>query len=576
MKFSTNLVAVPFQVVTLAFLIIATITSPVVPSLSLANDGTYKYGTFGYCPVDATKRSQCSSVSTNYKPSSLYKSSNSDAPSWSMSSTIRDKLSQIMIVAPIAAGLTLIAVVLNFVGILSKNAALASAYWIITIFIAVIAFLASALVCIISFLLFYPHVQWACWLLIPATILNLISLVLIGFASKFLPAAYLRDEDNGDDANNDFGWGSADVSSFDEERKLELGDAPSNNFKVNTGSGFNVVSSPAMAPLSATPGLDSAATGAGIGAGTGVGAGMAKPNYAYPVPGSYPNSAAGDNLSFVPPQPYDTSRTRTMASSVGPSSIADDKNPSASQRDFTYMDENLASSTSVPKLSQTSYYTADDSTKANMAGSDQPGLKLPDVYLDDEEGEQTENSDIPVGNNDNRMDQGEIYNPDGDSGSSQSAFTSVSQRGVNPNYYRGAQQKVNLPEQQYPMSTPYYPSTLSPQPSQSFNGYQQLQTAPMAPMPPMHQYDTSNPYAAPQQPPIQRSRSDMILNNSPDLLLGSNMNKAGVRKYGITQMSQQRFAQSQPHVGNNFKRRQQQQQNFPTPSSLGDGPYGRI
>ncbi|VEU22140.1 DEKNAAC103153 [Brettanomyces naardenensis] len=465
-----------------------------------------------------------------------------------MSSSARDKLASIIIVAPVAAGLTLFALIINLVGI-SHAAATAPAYWIFAILLTVLSFIASALTCVVALLLYYPHILWPCWLLIPAAIFNLLSLVLIALATKFVPASYDSDDDDEDRTDN-YGW------TGDEDRKLEFGDTGSDTFKVSQPtekSNFSVQQPNSYSNPSSANAYSNPASG--------------NP-YANAVNGTAPSAPAyaSSELSFVPPHPYDTSRTRTLASTLvpssnGQSSILDEKNPSASQRDFTYMNETA------------------------VAPEEAPGLKLPNVYLDEDDTEGEENG-AGTAVADDRLADSPVHGSD--AGSSQSAFTSVSQRGVNPKYYRGAQQRVNIPpngdypfdessnQPQYPMSSPYYPATVSPQPPQSFDGYHQSPQS--APAPPVHQY--ANPYRPSNS--SQRSRSDVILNNSPDLIAG-NMQKNGVRKYGLGQMNQQRYMQQygaqpqgQQYGYNNYKRRQQLQQGFPTPSSMGEGPYGRL
>lgn len=663
MKLFSNSAALPFEVIAMAFFLIATITSPVVPSLSLAEDSKYKFGVFGYCNTDSTGSSGCSDVSMNFKPSSL-DDANSD---WSMSSSVRDKLAKIMVVAPIAAGLTFFAIICNLVGIFARSRVGSStAYWFFAAFFAFLAFVASALICVVSFLLYYPHVKWPCWILIPAAVFNLIALILIALAAKFVPAAneddYGDPEKDEDEAafvkDNDFGWtnGSSDNMDSNKDFKMvsqetksydnnpapapiaapnsvsnlyaqsQVSTTPSQFGRPNNNNNSNGFQQPLQHPYA-----NSAYTGAstsretGISTPVGVATVVQSPFQQSQQPQTQTRQKADDTLSFVPQ--YDVSKTKTMTSSVEQTSLMDDRSQQVAPHDFTYMHSRLAASSDA----------AD-----NTAGSQQ-GLKLPQVYLDDDddgraEDEEDEEENGQDGANAKKSERGKIlehnFEPNDDrlsreesgdfnaervpseAGSSQSAFTSISQRGVNPMYYRGAQQKANVqtmhyqPQQpqhaqqyaasahsqpsysyenpdamtqRYPMSSPYYPVNVNPQ---NFDPYRQQQSAPA---PPAHQY-----YRRPQQNSAPHSRSEMILNNSPDLqMIGR---KKSVRKYGLANLSQQRYAQQQGQPQQRPQQWQQQQQQqhqqypqqypqqrqqqsangFPTASAMGDSPYARI
>lgn len=655
MKLFTNSAAIPLEVVALAFLLIATITSPVVPSLSLAEDSKYKFGVFGYCKVGSSS-SSCSKVSINYEPSSL----DDTESDWTMSSSARDKLAKIMIVAPVAAGLTFFSIISNLVGVFSRSRVGSSTfYWSVAAFLAFLAFAASALICIVSFLLYYPHVKWPCWILIPAAFFNLLALVFIALAAKFVPAAneddYGEPEDDEDEAalvkGNDFGWsnGSSDNLDSNNDFKVMAQETNSNAIPApaaasNAASGFYAPAQPATrAPYGQTtaapsqygrsivqpivqqplqrPYAGSAYTGAN---------GSRETDISTPATAATAVQSQGrkpeDKLSFVPQ--YDASKTRTMTSSAEQTSLMDDRSQQVAAHDFTYMH-------SHPNASS----DAADNTADNTTGSQQ-GLKLPQVYLDDEDDDRAEDEGDeeadeatgPVagaekaGNEPAEPDSSFRLNEDrlsreesgdfgrerapSETGSSQSAFTSISQRGVNPMYYRGAQQKANVqpmhyqqqpqhaqhyaasahsqtsygyenPDamaQRYPMSSPYYPVNVNPQ---NFDSYRQQQSAPM---PPAHQY-----YRRPQANSAPHSRSEMILNNNPDLQLAG-MRKSGVRKYGLAHLNQQMYPQQQPQQRMQpwqqqqqpqqqqypQQRQQQSKNGFPTPSAMGDSPYARI
>lgn len=216
MKLHTHSAALIFQLASLAFLIIATISTPVLTTIYLAHDSSYKYGVFGYCPYDATSTSDCSKAAANYKPSSL---TDSDS-NWKMGDSARDKLALILIVAPISAGLTLISVIFNILSHLVKGFSVSKIYWTFLLVFTILSFLSSALICIVTFLLFYPNVDWPTWCLIPAAVLNMISIIMIGLAMKILPTLDEFDDDNDEEEKEKYGSDSRSMNGFQNNSKL--------------------------------------------------------------------------------------------------------------------------------------------------------------------------------------------------------------------------------------------------------------------------------------------------------------------------------------------------------------------
>lgn len=104
--FGCSTVVVVINAIALAFLILATITAPVVSMLSLAEADNVKYGVFGYC---SSSGSNCSDATFPYKVTSLSPNTND----WKMDDSARDTLAKILIVTPIAAGLTLFSFIFN-------------------------------------------------------------------------------------------------------------------------------------------------------------------------------------------------------------------------------------------------------------------------------------------------------------------------------------------------------------------------------------------------------------------------------------------------------------------------------
>lgn len=190
--FGCSTAVVVINVIALAFLILATITAPVVSSLSLAEADDLKYGVFGYC---STTNSTCSDATFPYKVSSLTTSTD-----WKMDDNARDTLAKILIVTPIAAGFTLLSLLFNlFAHFRAFGSSLA--FYLIGFFFTLIAFFAAALTCIVVFLLFYPNVSWCAWILIPAAILNLFAVPLMFFALRTTPNSFNDDDEETEDKN---------------------------------------------------------------------------------------------------------------------------------------------------------------------------------------------------------------------------------------------------------------------------------------------------------------------------------------------------------------------------------------
>lgn len=149
-------------IVALVFIILATVTAPVTTTLNLAAADNIIYGIFGYCDG-----SICQKVAYPVKFGDI-KTSTTD---WAMSRDIRNTLSSGFIVAPIAAGLTFLTVILTAATLFVEN----SIIKILSLVFGVISFLAAAVICVFVVLVFHPHVAWAGWLLVAAAGLLLVA-----------------------------------------------------------------------------------------------------------------------------------------------------------------------------------------------------------------------------------------------------------------------------------------------------------------------------------------------------------------------------------------------------------------
>lgn len=190
------------QFITVAFLIICSVTAPVFKQIGLSKNNSITYGVFGYCSNDEG----CSKASVSYDVSSL--SHNND--NWSMNGTVRERLAKILIVTPIAAGLNFLAFLTSIISAiiinLSDNGVLSVSLFMTNLFFDIVGFLSAALICIVTFLLFFPHMTWCSWLLIPAAVLPLFNLPVIcmSYLSSDNRIDYNHTNDHLLDAEHDF------------------------------------------------------------------------------------------------------------------------------------------------------------------------------------------------------------------------------------------------------------------------------------------------------------------------------------------------------------------------------------
>lgn len=179
------------QFVTMAFLIIGSITAPIFKQIGYSKYDEITYGTFGYC-----KEGSCSKASYNYHPDEL---SDSDS-NWKLNSNARSILGKIIFITPIAAGLNFLGFLCTIMSVLlinvlsSDRVGSASAImFFVNLTFSTLGFLSASLICIVVFLLFYPHVTWCSWVLIPGAALSLLVIPLI--FSAYSRSSGSRDDD---------------------------------------------------------------------------------------------------------------------------------------------------------------------------------------------------------------------------------------------------------------------------------------------------------------------------------------------------------------------------------------------
>lgn len=190
------------QFASVAFLIICCVTAPVFKQIGLSKYNDITYGVFGYCKND----NGCFKASASYNVSNL--SHNND--NWKMSGSVRSKLEKILIVTPVAAGLNFFAFLTSIISIIiisfNNDGVLSVTLFVINLFFDIVGFFSAALMCIVVFLLFFPNMTWCSWLLIPAAVLPLINLPIIctGYLSNDNNINYDDTSDHLSDTENEF------------------------------------------------------------------------------------------------------------------------------------------------------------------------------------------------------------------------------------------------------------------------------------------------------------------------------------------------------------------------------------
>lgn len=184
--------------VSLVFLVLATVSVPIAAPFKLATTESFQYGLLGYCQglLNCTK--------------ALYPirfGDLGDSASFTLSNTTRNMLSRAFIVCPIAAGFTLFTLVCSVISICFDTSALKT----IALIFNVICFLASAVSCVMIVLVFVPHVAWLGWLTVGAAGCALLSFPLLFFSV----GVHGDDDDESDDEN-------VDQNGFYAQDKLDM------------------------------------------------------------------------------------------------------------------------------------------------------------------------------------------------------------------------------------------------------------------------------------------------------------------------------------------------------------------
>ncbi|CAI5756833.1 unnamed protein product [Candida verbasci] len=479
-KLSLNSISFILILVSFVFLLLATISSPVVKSFNLGHTADYTYGIFGYC---WDNNSQCSSATYPIKLSDVDDSTSN----WILNNNTRDTLAKIFIIAPIALGFNFVLLVLIFASHFSNKGVN-----LIAIVVNVLAMILTILVTIIIILVFYPNLHWTSWILLgaaAATIFSLIFLILNLITLK-------RNDDNDSDTESGFdkfaNYGQLDdkfnhiqtltfkspnsTSSIENEYNYKQYDSTMSNVNSfsNTNSNLNNDS------------------------------GFINKGYNNPPPirthnGSNSFTSQSSSCYSKPPQ------TVNDFTNTNSNSVASGYRPTGTTGvDGSTTSNNPPYPASTPKITNDSFSRSVFEHHPQVEGH-KPFTELEDDFDDEED--LTKNNQQQSNDSDDDSD-----------------FTSVSQRAPNPQYTQQQQQQQQ--QQQIPVQRNYNPQYQNVQqyqpmyqqtPPQSYQ--QQVQPHYQSQPQPLQypqQYNTSvSPqgyYSSQQRPTI----SDNVLNSNPD------------------------------------------------------------
>ncbi|KAI5816292.1 SUR7/PalI family-domain-containing protein [Pyronema omphalodes] len=164
--------ATPLSVLLLGafvLLLLSTLSTPIIGSINIATFGGVKFGVFGWC---SKRANTCSGVSFGYNMDQILR--DEGRTDFALPSGARNSLTNLLIVHPIAALLTLILFILSVLSHL-HGPAHSPKYLLALLILCLPTVLASLLAFLVDILIFLPHVQWGGWIVLAATILIVIS-----------------------------------------------------------------------------------------------------------------------------------------------------------------------------------------------------------------------------------------------------------------------------------------------------------------------------------------------------------------------------------------------------------------
>ncbi|KAI5953996.1 hypothetical protein CANMA_004835 [Candida margitis] len=518
-RLSFNTGSLILILVSLVFLLLATISSPVVTTFNLGKTASYTYGVFGYC-TDSNK--DCSSATYPITLSSVDDSSSN----WTMSSSTRDTLAKIFIITPIALGFNFILLVLVVASHFGKRAIV-----LIALGVNIISLILTIISCIVTILAFYPNLAWTGWILIGSAAANLISLILL-----ILTLTTLRnDDDNSEQEEDD------DKHGFGTYNNYNKIDDKFNHIQTSTFKSPNSASS-IDNDYDYKPSYSNNTASFGTPANQGNNGSNTRYNGHAAIAAASAASLANSNVGANAQPGAPAQRTGTGTGSFTSNSSSTYQMNPQTANDFTQI--NNASGGSLvagggykPPTGGAPYPTTPgtaNNSSSNAAFSrsvfehhpqvdgHRPFTEMDDDF-DDEEDLNAGRTNVIVTTNDSDDD---------------SDFTSVSQRPPNPQYNNQygpvPQQRQQHPQQQYQSnqyanSQQYQPLSqqmgLQSAPPQGHlhPSYQPIPNQYAQPPPPQQQQQPYRPmnYAPPQPQPQQSGYSrptisDSVLSNNPD------------------------------------------------------------
>ncbi|CAK9440349.1 uncharacterized protein LODBEIA_P44490 [Lodderomyces beijingensis] len=186
--------------VSFVFLLLATISTPVVSTFNLGKSASHTYGLFGYC-WNEDNNYRCSGISYPIQLGQV------DDPSsnWTMSSNSRDTLAKIFVITPIALGFNFFTLVTIFTSLfIGKKGVL------VAIGLNVIAAILSVISCIVTILAFYPNLAWTSWILIGSAAANLVSVIFL-----IITLTVISNETDEIEDSDDEGLGFGRINNYD-------------------------------------------------------------------------------------------------------------------------------------------------------------------------------------------------------------------------------------------------------------------------------------------------------------------------------------------------------------------------
>jgi len=143
-------------------LLLSTISVPIVKAIPLATHEGVSYGVFGAC-----KGNQCTPIQVGYPQRPFGTDEDGD---FTLSPDSRHALSNILIVHPIAAFLTLVCTILAFASHFHSPAH-SPRYLLALLILSFPTLLVTLLAFLVDILLFVPHMNWGGWIVLAATLL---------------------------------------------------------------------------------------------------------------------------------------------------------------------------------------------------------------------------------------------------------------------------------------------------------------------------------------------------------------------------------------------------------------------